>query len=62
MKVCLETTSDEVVGPFKKTPEGQLLVGELELLRLLENAEGGRVIPDDGERSVIDSKRTCRQP
>ena len=60
MKECTDTAPDEVVEPFKKTPEGQLLVGEIELLRLLAEAEARRAVLDDGEQSVTDTKRPCR--
>ena len=52
---------DEAVEPFKRTTDGQLLVGELELLRLLADAEARRVTPGDGGESTAETEQTNRR-
>lgn len=56
-----EDASAETEGPFKKTPEGKLLVSELELLCLLaehervEHHENGRKYEPGSRRLADDS-------
>ena len=61
MKTCVDASVDEAVEPFKRTTDGQLLVGELELLRLLADAEARRVTPGDGGESTAETEQTNRR-
>lgn len=56
MEECTNAAPNEVSEPFKRTPEGQLLVGELELLRLLTEAEARRAVTDESEQNATDAK------